>query len=255
MLGWTLGGYPSPNIEVVLDTGAAASPDPMQAMDTVARRRFGDTLAPAVVSAWRKFSTAFSEFPYHGSVVYQAPLQAGPSNLLWADSTGYRATMVGIPYDDLDAWRAIYPPDTFIAQLEKVADGFDAAIAELKQAQSLKAGGREQTALAEELSVATAAAIHFRSVANQSRFTLARNKLKTAKTKAEALPLLDTLERSLRDELGLARRLYEVQACDSRIGFEASNHYFYVPLDLAEKVLNCRDLLARWLPQQRAKWT
>jgi len=33
-----------------------------------------------------------------------------------------------------------------------------------------------------------------------------------------------------------------------RIGFEASNHYFYVPADLLEKVINCRDLLDRWLP-------
>ena len=41
---------------------------------------------------------------------------------------------------------------------------------------------------------------------------------------------------------------------DSRIGFEASNQYYYVPLDLVEKVLNCRDLLDRWLPAQRAKW-
>jgi hypothetical protein len=39
-----------------------------------------------------------------------------------------------------------------------------------------------------------------------------------------------------------------------RIGFEAANHYFFVPLDLVEKALNCRDLLERWLPEQRAKW-
>ena len=30
---------------------------------------------------------------------------------------------------------------------------------------------------------------------------------------------------------------------DSRIGFEASNQYYYVPLDLVEKVINCHDLL------------
>ena len=51
----------------------------------------------------------------------------------------------------------------------------------------------------------------------------------------------------------LARRLYAVQMRDSRIGFEASNQYYYVPIDLAEKVLNCHDLLKRWVPEQRAK--
>jgi hypothetical protein len=36
---------------------------------------------------------------------------------------------------------------------------------------------------------------------------------------------------------------------DSRLGFEASNQYAYVPLDLVEKVLNCRELLDR-LPKE-----
>ena len=44
-------------------------------------------------------------------------------------------------------------------------------------------------------------------------------------------------------EIELARRQHRLQSADSRIGFEASNHYFYVPLDLVEKVVNCRWLL------------
>ena len=35
-------------------------------------------------------------------------------------------------------------------------------------------------------------------------------------------------------------RLHALQSRDSRIGFEASNRDFYVPLDLVEKVINCR---------------
>ena len=42
----------------------------------------------------------------------------------------------------------------------------------------------------------------------------------------------------LRAEIELARRLYAIQTNDSRIGFEATNHYFFTPMDLAEKVLN-----------------
>ena len=30
---------------------------------------------------------------------------------------------------------------------------------------------------------------------------------------------------------------------DSRIGFEASNQYYYLPLDLVEKVINCDYIL------------
>jgi len=51
----------------------------------------------------------------------------------------------------------------------------------------------------------------------------------------------------------LARRLHVLQTRDSRIGFEASNQYYYVPVDLAEKVINCQDLLTRWLPAARRR--
>ena len=44
-------------------------------------------------------------------------------------------------------------------------------------------------------------------------------------------------------EIAAAKRLHQLQSADSRIGFEATNHYFYVPLDLVEKVVHCRWLL------------
>ena len=65
----------------------------------------------------------------------------------------------------------------------------------------------------------------------------------------EAEPLRREIEQLLNAEIDLARRLYAIQARDSRMGFAATNQYFYVPRDLAEKVLNCRDLLDRWLPE------
>jgi hypothetical protein len=39
--------------------------------------------------------------------------------------------------------------------------------------------------------------------------------------------------------------MHGIQTHDSRIGFEASNQYNYVPVDLGEKVLNCRYLLEK----------
>ena len=35
--------------------------------------------------------------------------------------------------------------------------------------------------------------------------------------------------------MGLAERPYQLQTHDSRLGFEATNQYFYTPMDLAEK--------------------
>jgi hypothetical protein len=258
MLGWTLGGYPSPNLEVVAELGTApadrATPDPENAMKRVAERRFGKVLAPPVVRAWQEYSAAFSEFPFHGSLVYSAPLQVGPANPLWAEPTGYSASMVGFPYDDLEAWRAVYPPEVFISQFEKVATGFErahASAAAAFQTCRTRLTAEQKTAALLELNVGEAAAIHFRSTANQARFVLARRRLKAAKSLAEGQSACAELERLLRAEIDLAQRLHAVQCRDSRIGFEASNQYFYVPVDLAEKVINCHDLLATWLPATR----
>jgi hypothetical protein len=109
----------------------------------------------------------------------------------------------------------------------------------------------EQHAFSQELNVAEAAAIHFRSTANQCRFVQARHDLAEAKTSGEAEMPLKNVKALIENEMELARRLYSIQMRDSRIGFEASNQYYYVPMDLAEKVLNCDDLLNRWLPERQ----
>jgi hypothetical protein len=44
-------------------------------------------------------------------------------------------------------------------------------------------------------------------------------------------------------ELELARAQYRWARRNSTIAYEASNHYYYRPLDLVEKVLNCRWVL------------
>lgn len=249
MLGWTLGGHPSPNLEVVYELGkksaAGTLPSPEEAMQTVATRRFGPA-APEVVAAWKEISTAFSEFPYNGGLVYSAPLQMGPANLLWAAPTGYHATMVGIPYDDLDAWRAIYPPDIFIAQLEKVAAGFDAGSKRMRAAIADTTPEANKKAVLEESAIAEAAYIHFQSVANQAKFVLWRNTLaKGGLPEADTTALKTNMKEAMQAELRLAERLYQLQTNDSRLGFEATNQYFYTPMDLAEKVLNCEWLLKR----------
>jgi len=252
MLGWTLGGYPSPNIEVVAE--CMAGKQPQDAMRTVAERRVGKHLAPSLVEAWTAFSKAFSEFPFDTAVLYNGPQQLGPANLLWAQPTRYRSTMTGFPYDDLDGWRGRYPAEVFANQFDKVADGFNSAIARLREkAAKTNAARAQMHALEDELRVAEAAAIHFKSVANQARFVMARRALAQATDPAETRRLIDAIEGLLRSEQALARRLCALQRQDSRIGFEAANQYFYVPLDLVEKVLNCRDLLERWLPEERRR--
>lgn len=242
MLGWSLGGYPSPNLQVVAEMAAPSETPltPEEAMLRVATARYGSEHAGAVVDAWKKCSTALQEFPYNGSVVYRAPIQMGPANLLWAHPTGYASTMVGIPYDDLDGWRGPYPPEIFAAQFAKVAAGFEAATTELRDA----VGTTGNDALEGELRVMDAAGIHYRSVAQQSKFVMLRRQLEQGE--GDRAGIIAKLGDLVRAERTLALRLQAIQTNDSRIGYEASNHYFYVPTDLAEKVINCDALLAAW---------
>jgi hypothetical protein len=45
-------------------------------------------------------------------------------------------------------------------------------------------------------------------------------------------------------EIELAKRQYFLARQDSTIAYEASNHYYYRPLDLVEKVINCRHAIS-----------
>lgn len=251
MLGWTLGGYPSPNLEAFALAARPDGPEPDEALRMTAARRFGVAAAAPTVAYWKAFSRAFSEFPYHIGTVYAAPVQTGPANLVWETSTGYGATMVCFPYDHLDGWRSVYPADVFTEQLTKASAGMGDAVAAFREAVAgLAVTPEQRRALERELDVGEAAAIIYTSAVDQCRFIMARDALAGAAAE-ERDEIASTLRTLLEREITLAKRLYAIQRRDARIGFEATNHYFFVPTDLAEKVLNCEDLLTRWLPGAR----
>lgn len=253
MLGWTLGGYPSPNLEAIAEVAnlpeSAIKDDVLPAtMLKIATARYGEQLAPTVVKAWQGFSLAFREFPFHISLVYTAPMQFGVSNLLWEKPTGYSATMIGFPYDDLDGWRAVYPPDAYISQMRKVAVGFESAIVPLRatlEAATSSAVGYE--AVSREMGLAETVAVHFASVANQARFVQLRRELEKEAEGDRRRAIKGEIGQIFEAEIELSKRLYRLQSQDSRIGFEASNQYYYVPIDLLEKIINCVYLRDHWL--------
>ncbi len=225
MMSWSLGGYPSPNLLVAQRFARDPATTPDVVLDDIAARRYGRDQVAHARAAWRAFSTAFREYPYHGAVVYSAPQQYGPANLLFDRPTGYHATMVGFPYDDLTSWRGPYPPRVFADQFGKVAEGWAEGVKQLEMVPGETAD--------DDVRIARAAGLHFASVANQARFVIARE----AGRRDEMTRLLDA-------EARLARDLFDLTQQDSRLGFEASNQYYYTPLDLVEKVINCDYLKA-----------
>jgi len=243
LIGWTMGGHPSPNFELAQRLSRAPASDVATVLDSMALERFGAEGAAHARKAWTFMSDAFRQYPFHVSVVYTSPVQVGPANALYATKTDYRATMWGMPYDDLDRWRGPYPPEVFAAQFEKMAAGWRSGIAELKAAVE-KAPPQRHSEVEADLRFANAAAINFQSVANQARFVVARDALvRSSNTPEESRRLRVEIRRLLESEIALARQLFTLVRRDSRIGFEPSCHYFYLPLDLVEKVVNCRWLL------------
>jgi hypothetical protein len=98
-----------------------------------------------------------------------------------------------------------------------------------------------------DLRYAKAAVNHFQAVTNQSRFVAARDALAdvaATHTPEQRAALVAQMKTAVESELSLAKELYTLVKEDSRIGFEPSCQYFYLPLDLVEKVVNCRWILA-----------
>jgi len=242
MLSWSLGGYPAPNLEVFqafTERGLA----PGMVLDRVAERRYGKAAASLVRQAWTAFSDGFKEYPYHVGTLYQGPQHMGPANPLRLKPTGYAATMVGIPYDDLTAWRSIYPTDVWVAQMVRVRDGFLLGC-ELFDQMIAHTPKVEHPVLRREEGLFRAAALHFASCADQARFVQVRDDLLAAKDEAKCRVCRAELRRLAQAELARAKLLLPLVKADARIGYESSNQYFYIPQDLVEKVLCCRQILA-----------
>lgn len=240
-IGWTMGGHPSPNFQVAERLNRRTPMTADAALAEVALDRFGPQGAPHARRAWTLMSEAFREYPFHISVVYTCPVQWGPANPMYGSDTGYSATMWGIPYDDLDGWRGPYPPDVFASQFEKVASGWRPGIEALRAAVAAAPEDRRADAAA-DLRYAEAAGLHFQAVANQARYVMARDAVAAGD---DSSAQIETMRRALESEIALAKALHALTLEDSRIGFEPSCQYFYLPQDLIEKVVNCRWLLAK----------
>ncbi len=221
MLSWTVGGYPSLGLSLASELISNPSLDISQWY----KKTFGEQ-AEEVRKSVKLFCDAFEELPFHVMSIYQGNFQMGAGNFWYKEETGLEATMVGYPYDDIERWRGGYPLDVFISQLQKLSDGFECGVKTLERL--------NQTPEVQEILVmAKVCQIHFRSTLLQTWFNIKRKDEK--KNKSEILALID-------EETRLVKELYAITQADARIGFEASNHYYYYENSLLEKLLNLKML-------------
>ena len=241
MLSWSLGCYPSPNLEV-FQAFSKGTADIGAVLDQVAERHYGKEAVPLVRQAWRAFSDGFREYPYHITTLYQGPQHLGPANPFYLKPTGYKATMVGLPYDDLKAWRSVYPTEVWATQMGKVRDGFTRGCKLYGHVAELVSDPVKHDVL-REYGLFHAAELHFASCVNQARFVAVRDRGLTASEDTVRAACRAELQSIVQAELDVVKHLLPLAKADSRIGYESSNHYFYIPQDLLEKILCCRQIL------------
>lgn len=215
-LSWTLGGAPSPNLRL-----AAYLMDGGESVEKFLCGWLGEKLGKAANEGQKRLSNAFSEFPFHVGTLYVGPQNYGPMTPFFLEKTGWRATMIGFPYDSVDDWRSIYPREVFLKQLKRLTDGWREGV------ETLAAHEGECAEYDDMCLMARAALSHFESAYHQTAFVLAR----------EANDRKIMLE-TVRAERENVFRAIKLRRRDSRIGYEASNHYYYSMNDLAEKLIN-----------------
>ena len=219
MLSWTLGGYPSLNLKIATD--CYRDPDPSK-YQLLLQQEFGE-YAHVVEQAAKVFSDAFREFPFHLDMLYFGPQNGGPTNLLFETPSGFSATMTCYAFDDMDTWRANYPREVLIDQLQKLS--------------SLWAKGLELIQDMPQCSfrqVALGGYALFRSSYLQARFIQARD-AGDRQAMAAIIP----------EEEELAMLMYRLMSESALFGYEAANHYYFTKGMLAEKMINCAYIRGR----------
>ena len=96
--------------------------------------------------------------------------------------------------------------------------------------------------------------MHFKSVANQTCFALLRDTLAddaNTLSPSERKKHLDEICRVLEEEIAVAREMFTLARANSCVGYESASQYFYLPLDLVEKVVSCRRLLDHYAMERK----
>ena len=148
--------------------------------------------------------------------------------------------MMLFPQDDYRTWSGDYPPEVVKQQFRKLAEGWLQGLRRFRQGAEKVSPTRRDFAQM-DLAIAQTCLHHFQSTANQVEFYLLREKL--GQSQGEETPAAKRMIEIAQAEIELAGAQFSIARRHSTIAFEASNHYYYRPLDLAEKILNCRQVI------------
>lgn len=234
MLSWSLGGYPSASLKLI--AAFYEKKDRIPTLAEIYEGLFPGVDLDVLTEAFHQFSEAFAEYPFHIGTAYLGAQELAPANLLLEEPSGFKATMTGFAYDDIDGWRSIFPLETYIGQLRKMSELWHRGLMLLDPVCR-----ESQDPILQELwDCAEVCDCHFRSMYLQCVFV----GLRDGKEMGHEL----TIPEILREDEEISMRTAAVQARNASIGYEACNHYFYYRNVLVEKMIACRYL------ERKGKW-
>ena len=217
MMGWSLGGYPGGALSLCCMACGTGEPDIEYWYNKVYGKRAQD-----VRDAVRVFSEAFGEFPFSIDVLYQGGQTLGCANMWSIEFSSRSSTMVCFTFDDCEKYTQPYGVQTYIAQMRRLTERWREGLALLR-------GKKGNLAFKELKRCAEGVYIHCRSAALLAEFSSLKGNIVANRQRLLAC---------VREEMSLTKRLYSLVSKDAKIGFEMTNHYYYTPALLIEKILN-----------------
>lgn len=216
MLTWTLGGYPSPVLDLIAEY--AENPNGFS-VEKWYQKNFGQEWEK-VREASKHFCEGLKEYPFSIDSLYFAPKTLGPANLWDLEAEGKSSSMVCFSFDDYETWIQPYPYPIYISQFEKLLKAWGEGLELLKDAKGQLA--------CEVKTCAEVAYLHFKSDLLHTQFAYCKRDKEKNKQQ---------LIRALQEERANAEGLLSLFIKMPAVGFEASNHYYYNERNLVEKIL------------------
>ena len=220
MLTWTLGGYPSPILDMVAKYASSHGDFSLREWYS---GQFG-AYYEDVMAACGHFCKGFTEYPFSLYKIYFGPHTLGLANRQSALPHNLPSTMVCYTFDDYEKWITPYSYDNYISQMDKLLSEWEYG---LKIMSKLPAGECDELKIC-----AQAAYIHFYTDKLYTQFAFYKRDRTQYATK---------LKHCISEELKLTDKLIKLAEYPA-VGFEASNHYFYNDRNLKAKIIELKNL-------------
>ena len=135
--------------------------------------------------------------------------------------------MVSYAFDDYENWIYPYTYEVYVSQYAKLLSSWKKGVEILDEIK-----GNE---LIDQINLyAKVAYLHFEADYLQTQYSYYKRDAK--KYKNDVIPLIERA-------IVATKELMELQVKDSKIGYEASNHYFYTVRTLKERLIDYNELL------------